>query len=177
MNAIGTNTATIEKVVAATARPISSVPSCEARKWSFPISMCRTMFSRTTIASSIRMPIASDRPSSDMVLSVKPNAHTAMNDGEHRDRQREAGDHRRAPRVEEEEDDEHGQQRALEERLLHVRHRSPHAIAGVLDDVHRRARRERGAHLLHGRRTSSLTCVVLYPFDFLIMMPTASCPL
>ena len=37
------------------------------------------MFSRTTIASSIRMPIASDRPSSDMVLSVKPNAQTAMN--------------------------------------------------------------------------------------------------
>jgi len=36
------------------------------------------MFSRTTIASSIRMPIASDRPSSDIVLSVKPNHHTAM---------------------------------------------------------------------------------------------------
>ena len=29
---IGTNTATIEKVVAATAMPISSVPSCDARK-------------------------------------------------------------------------------------------------------------------------------------------------
>ena len=78
MNAIGTNTATIENVVAATARPISSVPSCAALKWSFPISTCRTMFSRTTIASSIRIPIASERPSSDIVLSVKPNAHTAM---------------------------------------------------------------------------------------------------
>src|SRR5688572_7718543 len=30
MNPTGTNTATIEKVVAATARPISSVPSCAA---------------------------------------------------------------------------------------------------------------------------------------------------
>ena len=78
MNAIGMKTATMEKVVAATARPISSVPSCDALKWSFPISMWRTMFSRTTIASSIRMPIASERPSSDMVLSVKPNAQTAM---------------------------------------------------------------------------------------------------
>ena len=38
------------------------------------------MFSRTTIASSMRMPIASDSPRSDIVLSVKPNAHTATND-------------------------------------------------------------------------------------------------
>ena len=45
-----------------------------------PCSTCRTMFSRTTIASSIRMPIASDRPSSDIVFSVKPNASTATND-------------------------------------------------------------------------------------------------
>src|SRR3712207_7210200 len=44
--------------------------------WSLPISMWRTMFSRTTMASSIRMPMASDSPRSDMVLSVKPNAHT-----------------------------------------------------------------------------------------------------
>ena len=80
MKPTGTNTATIENVVAATARPISSVPSCEASTWSFPISTCRTMFSRTTIASSIRMPIASERPSSDIVLSVKPKAHTATND-------------------------------------------------------------------------------------------------
>ena len=80
MKATGTNTATIENVVAATASPISSVPSCDAVMWSLPISMCRTMFSRTTIASSIRIPIASDRPSSDIVLSVNPNAHTAMND-------------------------------------------------------------------------------------------------
>jgi hypothetical protein len=32
------------------------------------------MFSRTTIASSIRMPIASESPSSDIVLSVKPKS-------------------------------------------------------------------------------------------------------
>src|SRR5688500_19510412 len=35
------------------------------------------MFSRTTIASSIRIPIESESPSSDIVLSVKPNTHTA----------------------------------------------------------------------------------------------------
>jgi hypothetical protein len=38
------------------------------------------MFSRTTMASSIRMPMASDSPSSDIVSSWKPIAHTAMNE-------------------------------------------------------------------------------------------------
>ena len=66
--------------MAATARAISFVPSWAAVTWSLPISMCRTMFSRTTIASSIRMPMASERPSSDMVLRVKPQAQTAMNE-------------------------------------------------------------------------------------------------
>ena len=54
------------------------MPSCAAAKWSLPISTCRTMFSRTTIASSIRMPIANERPRSDIVSSLKPSAHTAM---------------------------------------------------------------------------------------------------
>ncbi len=40
--------------------------------------MWRTMFSRTTIASSISTPIASDRPSRLMKLSVKPASQTAM---------------------------------------------------------------------------------------------------
>ena len=79
MKPMGTNTATMEKVVAATARPISSVPLNEAVVWSSPSSMCRTMFSRTTMASSMRMPMASERPRSDIVLSVKPKTHTLMN--------------------------------------------------------------------------------------------------
>ena len=78
MKPTGTNTTTIAAVVASTANPISRVPSRDAVTWSLPISTCRTMFSRTTMASSMRMPIASDSPSSDMVSSLKPNAHTAM---------------------------------------------------------------------------------------------------
>src|SRR3954453_4689631 len=78
MKATGTKTQTMEKVVAATARPISSVASWEACTWSLPISTWRTMFSRTTMASSINMPMASERPISDMVLRVKPKAQTAM---------------------------------------------------------------------------------------------------
>ena len=78
MNATGTNTATIAKVVAITASPISSVPSRAARKWSLPIARWRTMFSRTTIASSMSSPMHSDSAISVRKFSVKPNTYTAM---------------------------------------------------------------------------------------------------
>ena len=78
MKATGTNTAMMENVVAVTARPISAVPLRAAVTRSSPRSMCRTMFSRTTMASSISTPMASDRPSSVMKFSVKPHSHTAM---------------------------------------------------------------------------------------------------
>jgi hypothetical protein len=44
-----------------------------------PISRWRTMFSRTTIASSTRRPMASESASSVIVLSVKLNAHMMKN--------------------------------------------------------------------------------------------------
>ena len=78
MKATGTNTAMIDMVVAVTARPISAVPLRAAVTRSAPRSICRTMFSRTTIASSISTPMASDNPSSVMKFSVKPHSHTAM---------------------------------------------------------------------------------------------------
>ena len=78
MKATGMNTATIEKVVAATARPISAVPCSAAVTRSAPRSMWRTMFSRTTMASSISTPMAKDRPNSVMKFRVKPHSHTAM---------------------------------------------------------------------------------------------------
>ena len=73
MNATGTNTAQIASVVAITARPISSVPSSDAVRWLLPRWMWRTMFSRTTIASSIKRPMHSDSAIIVMKLSVKPN--------------------------------------------------------------------------------------------------------
>ena len=79
MNATGMNTAMMVKVVAMTASPISAVPSRAASRWSLPFCMWRTMFSRTTIASSISMPMASDRPISVSTFSVKPNMRMAMN--------------------------------------------------------------------------------------------------
>ena len=78
MNATGINTAIIEKVVEATAKPISRVPSDAAVRRSLPISICRTMFSRTTMASSINTPMASDKPSKVIKLRVKPHSQTAI---------------------------------------------------------------------------------------------------
>ena len=72
-------TATTARVVERTASPISSVPSLAAWKWSFPISMWRTMFSRTTMASSMRSPMASDSARSVIVFNVKSNSHITKN--------------------------------------------------------------------------------------------------
>ena len=78
INATGINTAIIEKVVAATAIPISAVPSNAAVLRSEPICMWRTIFSRTTIASSISTPMANDKPSRVIKFSVKPHSQTAI---------------------------------------------------------------------------------------------------
>ncbi len=78
MNATGMNTATMVNVVAMTASPISAVPSRAASRWLFPRCMWRTMFSRTTMASSISMPMASESPIMVRTLIVKPNSHIAV---------------------------------------------------------------------------------------------------
>jgi len=80
MKATGTNTAQMAKVVAITASPISEVPSCAAVTWSLPMPRWRTMFSRTTMASSISKPMHRLSAIMVMKLSVKPRAFTAMKD-------------------------------------------------------------------------------------------------
>ena len=79
MKPMGKNTATIDIVVASTAMPISCVPSSEAWKIDLPICTWRTMFSRTTIASSISKP--THRLSAIMVimLMVKPSMFMKKN--------------------------------------------------------------------------------------------------
>ena len=75
MNPIGRNTATMVSVVAVTASPISAVPLSDAVRWSSPIAWWRTMFSRTTIASSISRPTQIDSARSVTRLIVKPMAY------------------------------------------------------------------------------------------------------
>ncbi len=76
MNDTGMNTAISESVVARTGRPISRVASTAAGKGLTPFSsMKRTMFSSTTMASSMTMPTASASASSVRKLRVKPATH------------------------------------------------------------------------------------------------------
>ena len=75
MKAVGRNTAISVKVVAITARPISSAASIAAWNGVLPMRRWRMMFSISTIASSTRMPITSDSDSSVTVFSEKPNRY------------------------------------------------------------------------------------------------------
>ncbi len=73
MKAVGRNTAISVKVVAITARPISSAASIAAWNGVLPMRRWRMMFSISTMASSTRMPTTSDSDSSVTTLMVKPN--------------------------------------------------------------------------------------------------------
>jgi hypothetical protein len=80
MNATGRKMTTSESVVAMTASPISAVAFMAASRGVTPFSSTYLkMFSSTTIASSMTMPVASDRASIVMLLSVKPNAFITVN--------------------------------------------------------------------------------------------------
>ena len=80
MKATGRKMTTSESVVATTALPISCVAAAAASFGVMPFSSTYLkMFSSTTIASSITMPVASDSASIVMLLSVKPNAFMSVN--------------------------------------------------------------------------------------------------
>ncbi len=76
MNASGMNTATMESDVARTANPISAVPCRDASIWDFPMCRWRVMFSRTTMASSMMIPM--DRISASIVIVFSVNPSSAI---------------------------------------------------------------------------------------------------
>ncbi len=69
-NSSGANTATSDSVIEITVKPISRTPINAASSGGVPFSMCRTMFSITTMASSTTKPMHSTSATSDSVLSV-----------------------------------------------------------------------------------------------------------
>ena len=79
MKATGTKTATTARVTASTASAISAVPFSAATSGLSPCSRWRTMFSMTTMASSMSRPM--ERVSASMVtmLKVKPSAFITAN--------------------------------------------------------------------------------------------------
>ena len=95
---------------------------------------------------------------------------------EHRHRQRQAGDDRRAPRVQEQEHDRHGERRAFEQRLLDAR--APSSATRTPASRTTRSVTPAGSVALdlrdRARGSSSATAVVLKPVDLTMSMPTAS---
>src|ERR1700757_838785 len=71
---IGTNTMQMQSSDTKAGVTICSAPSMMAGSTSLPCSRCQLMFSIVTVASSTRMPTASARPPSVMMLSVSPSA-------------------------------------------------------------------------------------------------------
>ncbi len=75
---IGTNTMQMHSSDTNAGVTICRAPSMIAVSTSLPCSRCQLMFSIVTVASSTRMPTASARPPSVMMLSVSPIADSAM---------------------------------------------------------------------------------------------------
>jgi hypothetical protein len=72
INAVGTNTLTSASDVAISAPETSVIVFRVASREERPSARSRSTFSTTTIASSTTTPIASTRPNSERLLSVKP---------------------------------------------------------------------------------------------------------
>ena len=76
----------------------------DAVRRSLPSSKLRSMFSIVTVASSTRMPTASARPPSVMMLMVSPSALRTHDGSQDRERNRDRDDQRAAPASEEQQD-------------------------------------------------------------------------
>ncbi len=74
---IGTNTMQMHSSETNAGVTICAAPSRIAVRTSLPCSRCQLMFSIVTVASSTRMPTASARPPSVMMLSVSPNSDSS----------------------------------------------------------------------------------------------------
>jgi hypothetical protein len=96
------------------------------------------------------MPIARTSPNSESVFSEKPNAG-ARERADERHGNRDERNHRRAPRLEEEDHDHHHEGRGLEDRRLHFPHRLRDELRRVVDDVVVEPGREVGAKTGHQR--------------------------
>jgi hypothetical protein len=75
MKAIGTKTAQRTRVIAMIGLVTSLMALIAASRAPSPVSMLRSTFSTTTIASSTTMPIASTNPNNDSALTEKPKAY------------------------------------------------------------------------------------------------------
>ena len=117
MNATGTNTATMENVVAVTARPISAVPLRAAVMRSSPRSMClHYVFAHHD---GVVDEHADGQRQAEQRHEVQREAAQPHGDerGDGRGRQRQAGDQRRTPGIQERVHDEDREAGAEDQRV------------------------------------------------------------
>ena len=153
MKRTGMKTAASEIVIERIVKPISFEPARAASRTPWPSSMCRTMFSSMTMASSTTKPTESVRAMSERLsMRVAEEVHDRERPRD-RERQGEARDHGRRDVPQEEEDHEDDEHERQEERELHVRHRLADRLGAVEEDVEPRRggelRPEGGQELLH----------------------------
>ena len=146
----GMNTEVRTRVMASTGPVISSMALSVAARASRPVAICRSMFSRTTMASSTTMPIASTRPKSVRLLSVNPIAamiaKVPIKETGHVDHRQ---DHR-LPVLEEHEHDDRHQDHRVAQRVEDLVDRLADEGRGVVNDlVIDEALGKAGLQLLH----------------------------
>ena len=79
MNSTGMNTAASEIVIETMVKPISLEPLSDASRGASPCSMCRTMFSSITMASSTTNPTESVSAIIDMLSRLNPSKYITAN--------------------------------------------------------------------------------------------------
>ena len=133
MNTSGMNTAASESVIERIVKLISFAPLNVAVSAFSPLSMRRTVFSRNTIASSTRKPIASvSAMQREVVEAVAEHPHDDERQ-QQRQRQRDDRDERVGRAPEEHEDDDDDEHERDEQRLLHVFDRVHDRLRAVVD--------------------------------------------
>ena len=118
-----------------------------------PLSRCSTMFSTTTILSSITRPTAAARPPSVIRLKLWPSIFIAMNVTTIVTGHDEPGHHRGAPVAQEEPDDQSRQEQADDDRVADAADRLLDDVRLVVERSHldagRQRRPDRGHLLVH----------------------------
>ena len=143
-----------------------------------PASRCITMFSTTTMASSITRPMAAARPPSVIRLKLSPMIHSTTMVTAIGDRNDQAGDQRRGPVAQEEEENDAGQNEADEDGVAHAGDGVAHQLRLIVEELELDARRQ----LLAGARspaaaTASATATVLLEGWRVMFSSTAFLPL
>ena len=156
MNTDGTNTAHSTSAIAISAEPTSFMLFFAASRGARPVAILRSTFSTTTMASSTTMPIASTRPNSDKLLSVKPNAAMRKKVPTSDTGMATKRNDRRAPGLQEQDHHQHDQDDGFADGLDHRVDRLPDELRrieeNVVFDAGRKALRQLLHQIAHGLR-------------------------